>query len=313
MSFRASHWAVHEVRGLRPVERIILLVLSEYADDTDCAWPSQDRLADDVETSVSTLRRCLVRLEALGLLTREQRWVMDERGDTHRASNVYRLRVGALPDWDAVGGRGGDGEPPRQRAGTSRRGPAHGTPSGRDGGGADRVDAGQRIPVNLTAMERPGTEVPVDNSSDDRLSVAITDTGQIDRYAGATRPYRSKQGGIPVTQVTGITTPKHQENHQTEPNHREVIPPRPGSSPSVGSGPVGAEGDDAGGAPGRGAGAPPPRPGRAPPPCPPEPARPGRTEQAGPQASSHRSPAAPPSTVSHHVFPPPPPMRRSHS
>ena len=104
MSFKASHWAVHEVRGLRPVERVLLLVLAEYADDRDCAWPSQDRLADNVETSLSTLRRCLVRLEALGLLTREHRWVMDEAGDTHRATNVYQLHVGATPDWSRLEG-----------------------------------------------------------------------------------------------------------------------------------------------------------------------------------------------------------------
>lgn len=215
MSFRASHWSVHEVRGLRPVEKILLLVLSEYADDRDCAWPSQDVLAEEVEVSLSTLRRALRRLQVLGLIEREDRWVMDERGDTHRATNVYRLRVGALPDWDALPGGG----------------PARGG-RGRARGGRDTP-----IPVRVTGMEEVGTKVPVDNLSDLGLSVGSADTGQSDRYGGATRPYRSKRGGIPVTQVTGISTPNHQENHQPD-QTQEVTSAREASGPA-GSGRVG--------------------------------------------------------------------------
>ena len=123
MSFAALKWAVHEVRGLSHVEKVLLLILSEYSDDRECAWPSQETLAEAVETSLSTLRRSLRRLEALGLISSTRRWVMDERGDTHRATNVYQLHVGAVPDWEAVGGR--------------RRGP--------DRGGAGKT-AGTEVP-----------------------------------------------------------------------------------------------------------------------------------------------------------------------
>lgn len=97
MSFKASHWAVHEVRDLKPLERLLLLVLAEHADDRDCVWPSQDRLARMVGKSPSRLRRCLGRLERLGLLTHEYRWAMDESTDTLRMTDVYRLHVGATP------------------------------------------------------------------------------------------------------------------------------------------------------------------------------------------------------------------------
>ena len=99
MSFKASHWAVHEVRGLKPLERLLLLVLAEHADDRDCVWPSQDRLAHMMGTSPSTLRRCLGRLERLDLLTHEYRWAMDESTDTLRMKDVYQLHVGATPYW----------------------------------------------------------------------------------------------------------------------------------------------------------------------------------------------------------------------
>ena len=103
MNFKAAHWAVHEVGGLKPLERLLLLVLAEHADDRDCVWSSQDRLAHMMGTSPSTLRRCLGRLERLGLLTHEYRWAMDESTDTLRMKDVYQLHVGAAPNWAAPG------------------------------------------------------------------------------------------------------------------------------------------------------------------------------------------------------------------
>lgn len=224
MSFKASHWAVHEVRGLRPVERVLLLVLAEYADDRDCAWPSQDRLADNVETSLSTLRRCLARLETLGLLTREHRWVMDEAGDTHRATNVYQLHVGATPDWSRLEG----GSSGARRAGAA----------GSGGAVEEQVPYTGQSDRYREAPEEP----PVDNSSDEGVFVANVDTGHSDGYGGSGRLYRSKPGGIPVTQVTGISTPKHHRNHQTQPDQSEVT--SPGGRAASRSGPVGSGGGD---------------------------------------------------------------------
>ena len=102
MSRKAAHWAVHEVRGLKPLERLLLLVLAEHADDRDRVWPSQERLAHMVGTSPSTLRRCLRRLERLGLLTHECQWAMDESTDTLRMTDVYQLHVGTRPTRGAL-------------------------------------------------------------------------------------------------------------------------------------------------------------------------------------------------------------------
>ena len=234
MSFAALKWAVHEVRGLSHVEKVLLLILSEYSDDRECAWPSQETLAEAVETSLSTLRRSLRRLEALGLISSTRRWVMDERGDTHRATNVYQLHVGAVPDWEAVGGR---------RRGPDRGGAGKtaGTEVPSSGGGGGGAAGGRHAHTGQSDRhERPGTEVPVDNLSDLGVSVGGADTGQSDRYGGATRPYRSERGGIPVTRVTAISTPTLQENLQTGPDRTEgaggaLKPGSVRSGPGVGS------------------------------------------------------------------------------
>lgn len=221
MSFRAVHWALHEVRGVSRAHKILLILLSEYADDEDVAWPSQDTLADVLECSVSTVRRTTRDLEVWGLLERAERWVMDDDGNPHRASNVYKLNVGALPS-----GRGAPAAPPRG----SRRS------SGRSGGPASGGGeaTGRPIPVKMTGIEEAGTKVPVDNLSDERLSVGNSHTGQNDRYRSYTGqnrpPYRSPR-------VTGISIPNHQENHQTRPDQEGDPPDRDsGASGRVGSG-----------------------------------------------------------------------------
>lgn len=218
MSFRAVHWALHEVKGVSMGHKLLLVTLGEYADDTDCAWPSQETLAGVLECSVSTIRRSLKALISWGLIDREERWVMDDDGNTHRATNVYRLHVGAQPvqgGEDVPEGPSGDSEP-------------------------GDVSAGQGIPVNLTGMGAGGSQSPVDNLSDDGVFVANTDTGQSDRYGAYTGQNR---GAYRSSMVTGISIPNHHRNHQTQPDQSEVT--SPGGRAASRSGPVGSGGGDA--------------------------------------------------------------------
>lgn len=198
--------------------KLLLVTLGEYADDTDCAWPSQETLAGVLECSVSTIRRSLKALISWGLIDREERWVMDDDGNTHRATNVYRLHVGAQPvqgGEDVPEGPSGDSEP-------------------------GDVSAGQGIPVNLTGMGAGGSQSPVDNLSDDGVFVANTDTGQSDRYGAYTGQNR---GAYRSSMVTGISIPNHHRNHQTQPDQSEVT--SPGGRAASRSGPVGSGGGDA--------------------------------------------------------------------
>lgn len=217
MSFRAVHWALHEVRGVSMGHKLLLVTLGEYADDVDCAWPSQETLAGVLECSVSTIRRSLKALISWGLIDREERWVMDEDGNTHRATNVYRLYVGAQPV------QGGD-DVPEDPSGDPELGD---------------VSAGQGIPVNLTGMGAGGSQSPVDNLSDDGVFVANTDTGQSDRYGAYTGQNR---GAYRSSMVTGISIPNHHRNHQTQPDQSRVT--SPGGRAASRSGPVGSGGGD---------------------------------------------------------------------
>lgn len=218
MSFRAVHWALHEVKGVSMGHKLLLVTLGEYADDTDCAWPSQETLAGVLECSVSTIRRSLKALISWGLIDREERWVMDDDGNTHRATNVYRLYVGAQP---------------MQGSNDAPQGPS-GDPESCD------VRPGQGIPVNLTGMGAGGSQPPVDNLSDDGVFVANADTGQSDRYGAYTGQNR---GAYRSSMVTGISIPNHHRNHQTQPDQSEVT--SPGGRAASRSGPVGSgRGDD---------------------------------------------------------------------
>lgn len=218
MSFRAVHWALHEVRGVSMGHKLLLVTLGEYADDTDCAWPSQETLAGVLECSVSTIRRSLKALISWGLIDREERWVMDDDGNTHRATNVYRLHVGAQPTQ-------GSDDAPQDPSGDPEPGD---------------VRPGQGIPVNLTGMGADGSQTPVDNLSDDRFSVANTDTGQSDRYGAYTGQNR---GAYRSAMVTGISIPNHHRNHQTQPDQCRVT--SPGGHAASRSAPVGSgRGDD---------------------------------------------------------------------
>lgn len=218
MSFQAVHWALHEVKGVSMSHKLLLVTLGEYADDTGRAWPSQETLAGVLECSVSTIRRSLKALVSWGLIDREDRWVMDEEGNTHRATNVYRLHVGAQPS------QGGD-DVPHDPSSTSEPGD---------------VSAGQTIPVNLTGMGAGGSQSPVDNLSDDGVFVANTDTGQSDRYGAYTGQNR---GAYRSPWMTGISIPNHHRNHQTQPDQSEVT--SPGGRAASRSGPVGSGGGDA--------------------------------------------------------------------
>lgn len=72
MSHVATNWAFSQT-GLRPAEKLLLLCLADrHNPDLGC-FPSQDRLAGDAGMSRASVNDNLARLEARGLIRREQR------------------------------------------------------------------------------------------------------------------------------------------------------------------------------------------------------------------------------------------------
>jgi hypothetical protein len=115
-------WVLEAIRGLRPTERLVLLVLANYADAQNATcWPSLNKLADQCEVRKETVKRALRRLEAAGLIATDERF--DRSG--RQTSNLYILQFTATTDRDVpptettpprgaqtTGGRGAKKTPP---------------------------------------------------------------------------------------------------------------------------------------------------------------------------------------------------------
>lgn len=92
MSFQAMAWAVKQ-KTATPVEKLLLLMLANYADEDGHAWPSKQRLADDCCMNKATVCRNLASLQAQGLIEVTERY-HPERG---QASSLIRLKPQGSP------------------------------------------------------------------------------------------------------------------------------------------------------------------------------------------------------------------------
>jgi len=84
MSFQAMAWAVKQ--PLPCSEKMVLLMLANFANDVNQCWPSVARLAADSGLSASKVRKCVVWLERVGMVQRTMQ--IRVYGQT---SNVYTL------------------------------------------------------------------------------------------------------------------------------------------------------------------------------------------------------------------------------
>jgi hypothetical protein len=71
MSHAATNWAIQQ-RGLKPATKIVLWHLCDRHNPDFGCFPTQARLAEDAEMSISSLNAHLKKLEALGLIRRVQ-------------------------------------------------------------------------------------------------------------------------------------------------------------------------------------------------------------------------------------------------
>ena len=69
MSHKATVWAIQQ-RGLKPATKIVLWFLCDRHNPDFGCFPTQERLADDAEMSISALNDHLAKLEALRLIHR---------------------------------------------------------------------------------------------------------------------------------------------------------------------------------------------------------------------------------------------------
>ena len=86
MSVQAITWALDYAAG-GVAEKVILLVLANYANEYAISWPSQKTLADQTALGERTVRRVLADMEARGVIRR----IVRRRGNGSRQSDMILL------------------------------------------------------------------------------------------------------------------------------------------------------------------------------------------------------------------------------
>lgn len=91
MSYKAMDW-VEAVRGIHPVERIVLLVLAKRANTQNQCWPSIATITEAADVGRRSVFRALEKLQDMGLLQVSAR---QSEGGRSR-SNMYTLNLHRL-------------------------------------------------------------------------------------------------------------------------------------------------------------------------------------------------------------------------
>ena len=121
MSVQAITWALdYPVRSV--TEKVILLVLANYANEYGVSWPSQKTVADQTALGERTVRRVLAAMDARGVIRRIAR----RRGNGSRQSDMillaaFEARKPAPPGMLDGGEEPGEPGPPMQPANGDNR------------------------------------------------------------------------------------------------------------------------------------------------------------------------------------------------
>ena len=111
MSSEAMAWA-KRCGEVGSVPQLVLMLMADWADHEDKAWPGVKTLAAMTCRSDRTIIRAVKRLEDAGLIEKSARtaWCaldnpacLSKGPHKHRTSNLYRLKVGAVPVLPARG------------------------------------------------------------------------------------------------------------------------------------------------------------------------------------------------------------------
>ena len=111
MSSEAMAWA-KRCGEVGSVPQLVLMLMADWADHENKAWPGVKTLAAMTSRSERTIIRAIKRLEEAGLIEKSARtaWCaldnpacLSKGPHKHRTSNLYRLKVGAVPFVPAKG------------------------------------------------------------------------------------------------------------------------------------------------------------------------------------------------------------------
>jgi DNA-binding transcriptional regulator YhcF (GntR family) len=115
MSWDAIAWASQQTAG-GSTDKLILILLANYADEHGVSFPSHKTLATKAECGLSTVERALRRLSDNGLISITQRFETGVDGSNRQTSNSYQLKLGVTNMKRGVtkmsGGREGQNDDP---------------------------------------------------------------------------------------------------------------------------------------------------------------------------------------------------------
>ena len=127
MSHRATIWAIQQ-RGLKPATKIVLWFLCDRHNPDFGCFPTQARLADDAEMSISALNEHLTRLEELRLIHRVR--VHDPRTHKRQATRYILGFEDGFPQEPSPETRDGFSGTEEERGGNPTPDSGHGAISG---------------------------------------------------------------------------------------------------------------------------------------------------------------------------------------
>lgn len=79
---------VWDMKGLTATEKLILLVMADYANDNGVCWPSQGAIADKCDCSRQYVNQTIGKFEKDNVLVKESRFK-----DNAQTSSLYRLTI----------------------------------------------------------------------------------------------------------------------------------------------------------------------------------------------------------------------------
>ena len=163
MSVQAITWALDYAAG-SVTEKVLLLVLANYANEFCVSWPSQKTLADQTALGERTVRRVLADMERRGVIRR----IVRRRGNGSRQSDMILLsafegRKPAPPGILDEGSDGGEFGPSDQPANGDNRPlrPLDNRPSDPDPPATvAALDTSKILKITTTACDVPARAVP---------------------------------------------------------------------------------------------------------------------------------------------------------
>ena len=93
MSIQAINWALNLPASLlpKPSQNHLLLILANYANEENVAYPSNKTLATITKMDPRTIRRILRELEKIGAITTVSAHNINRKYRTDRTPTAYRL------------------------------------------------------------------------------------------------------------------------------------------------------------------------------------------------------------------------------